>query len=82
MSANQKDEESAVEDTGAGPAAPTKEVQRDKSSSKVVRVLTVFAYLFSVSFAAILLSVYYVCIWKSPDAHEAQGYGTKMYSNT
>nr|XP_004924542.1 uncharacterized protein LOC101738037 isoform X2 [Bombyx mori] len=40
---------------------------KEKPASKVVRVLTVLAYLLSVSMAAILLSVYYVCVWKSPE---------------
>lgn len=35
---------------------------------KVIRVLTVCAYLFTVSLAAIMLSAYYIFIWdpKSP----------------
>ncbi|CAF4911143.1 unnamed protein product [Pieris macdunnoughi] len=57
---------------GVSGAAPGKDY-REKSASTVVRVLTVFAYLFSVSFAAILLSVYYICVWKSPELIEAQG---------
>lgn len=38
-----------------------------KTTSKLVRVLTVLAYLLSVSLAAILLSIYYICVWKSPE---------------
>ncbi|XP_059053157.1 uncharacterized protein LOC131847580 isoform X2 [Achroia grisella] len=47
--------------------APIREIYEQKAVSKVVRVLTVLAYLLSVSLAAILLSVYYICVWKSPD---------------
>lgn len=50
----------------AGPT-PSQDLYREKPASTVVRVLTVLAYLLSVSLAAILLSVYYICIWKSPD---------------
>ncbi len=37
----------------------------DNQTPKVIRVLTVCAYLFTVSFAAILLSAYYVFLWKA-----------------
>ncbi|CAG4957547.1 unnamed protein product [Colias eurytheme] len=75
MSATQAEEESAVEEVAVGAigSAPARNTYREKSASTVVRVLTVFAYLFSVSFAAILLSVYYICVWKSPELTEAQG---------
>lgn len=35
-----------------------------KHKKKVVRVLTVIAYVFSVSLAAIMLSMYYIFIWQ------------------
>lgn len=58
----------AEEDSGTEePGAPVRELYETKAVSKVVRVLTVLAYLLSVSLAAILLSVYYVCVWKSPE---------------
>ncbi|KAJ9596271.1 hypothetical protein L9F63_027108, partial [Diploptera punctata] len=38
-----------------------------KHSKKLVRVLTVVAYIFSVSLAAIMLSVYYVFLWNPKD---------------
>lgn len=64
MSGNgQNEQEGGKEDGGEAG----RDMYRPKSVSTVVRVLTVFAYLFSVSFAAILLSVYYVCVWKSPE---------------
>ncbi|XP_072929831.1 uncharacterized protein inaF-D isoform X2 [Epargyreus clarus] len=56
----QNDPEGAAEDNG-----PSKEAAQ-KPVSKLVRVLTVLAYLSSVSMAAVLLSIYYLCIWKSP----------------
>lgn len=67
----QTEEESASEE--AGPAS--REAYEQKAVSKVVRVLTVLAYLLSVSLAAILLSVYYVCVWKSPELPLLNGTG-------
>lgn len=57
------EEDGAAEEMGA----PVRDIYEQKAVSKVVRVLTVLAYLLSVSLAAILLSVYYICVWKSPD---------------
>nr|CAD7443939.1 unnamed protein product [Timema bartmani] len=39
-----------------------------KHTKRLVRVLTVVAYVFSVSLAAIMLSVYYVFLWNPRDA--------------
>lgn len=35
----------------------------DDKPSKFLRVITVSAYIFSVSFAALMLSLYYIFIW-------------------
>ncbi|XP_023938822.1 uncharacterized protein LOC112046439 isoform X1 [Bicyclus anynana] len=51
------------------------ERKRDK---KTVRVLTVIVYVFCVSLAAIMLSLYYVFFWEPKDAHYAQ----RKVSNT
>jgi hypothetical protein len=40
-----------------------------KHTKKLVRVLTVVAYVFSVSLAAIMLSFYYVFLWNPKDIH-------------
>lgn len=39
-----------------------------KTNQRTVRVLTVFAYVLTVSMAAIVLSAYYVFLWKPTDA--------------
>lgn len=52
--------------TAEAGANTTQDLYREKPASTMVRVMTVLAYLFSVSFAAILLSIYYICVWKSP----------------
>lgn len=41
-------------------------VYKVRQTSKTIRVLTVMAYLLLVSLAAILLSLYYILVWKSP----------------
>ncbi|CAB3249236.1 unnamed protein product [Arctia plantaginis] len=61
------EEDSASEEIGVPFRDKTSDIYNQKPASKVVRVLTVLAYLLSVSLAAILLSVYYICVWKSPE---------------
>jgi len=39
---------------------------RPQDQKKVIRLLTVLAYLISVSTPAMVLSTYYVFLWKSP----------------
>lgn len=49
-------------------ATRAKEQQNEaKTASKFIRVLTVLAYVLSVSMAAILLSLYYVLVWDPQD---------------
>lgn len=38
-------------------------LKEDEKPSKFLRVITVSAYVFSVSFAAMMLSLYYIFIW-------------------
>lgn len=48
-----------------------------KKTPKAVRVLTVLAYVLSVSMAAILLSLYYLFMWKAHPhigAHKSPGF--------
>lgn len=47
-----------------------KDAYEPKEKPKIIRVLTVFAYILSVSMAAILLSIYYVFVW---DGHPHLG---------
>ncbi|XP_068619238.1 uncharacterized protein inaF-D isoform X1 [Battus philenor] len=59
------------------PAAGGHEVVLDalyerKRDNKSVRVLTVIIYVFCVSLAAIMLSLYYVFFWEPKDAQYAQ----------
>jgi len=46
---------------------PNAEIYENRGSKKIIRVLTVMAYLFSVSFVAILLSAYYIFLWEPPN---------------
>ncbi|XP_050353977.1 uncharacterized protein LOC126775874 isoform X2 [Nymphalis io] len=76
MSGSAQEDGTSVE---TGPA-PAQDLYREKPPSTVVRVLTVCAYLLSVSLAAILLSIYYICVWKSPVITKANE-GNEMYSS-
>ncbi|XP_011052347.1 PREDICTED: uncharacterized protein LOC105144843 [Acromyrmex echinatior] len=46
---------------------PNAGIYENRGSKKIIRVLTVMAYLFSVSFVAILLSAYYIFLWEPPN---------------
>lgn len=57
MSKNEK-----LQNEDADAEDPIKYTDEDKPS-KILRVITVSVYLFSVSFVAILLSLYYIFLW-------------------
>ena len=44
-----------------------------KQNKKIVRIFTVILYMFSVSLGAILLSLYYVFLWKNPHTKDIIG---------
>lgn len=57
-----------LEDTSSAGASPTRSnpaptLSQPKPQPKIIRVLTVMAYMLSVSMAAILLSIYYIFVW-------------------
>lgn len=56
-------------------------LSQTKAQPKLIRVLTVLAYILSVSMAAILLSIYYIFIWKgnNTQAMPLQGDECKSY---
>ncbi|XP_032673963.1 uncharacterized protein LOC116845411 [Odontomachus brunneus] len=68
-----KEESSGEVGPQDGPAleAPAKDPNADiyenRGSKKIIRVVTVMAYLFSVSFVGILLSAYYIFLWEPPN---------------
>lgn len=43
------------------------EIYENRGPKKIIRVITVMAYLISVSFVAILLSAYYIFLWEPPN---------------
>lgn len=43
------------------------EIYENRGTKKIIRVVTVMAYLFSVSFVGILLSAYYLFLWEPPN---------------
>ncbi|KAL2717702.1 hypothetical protein V1478_013402 [Vespula squamosa] len=42
-------------------------IYESKEPKKIVRIITVLAYMFSVSFVAIVLSAYYIFLWEPPN---------------
>lgn len=54
---------------------PRAQLSKRKQHKKLVRLLTVFAYVFSVSLGAIVLSLYYVFLWDPQVQREGQGSG-------
>lgn len=55
--------------TPPGPDADAhKQVVQNKETKKIVRLLTVVAYMMSVSMAALMLSAYYIFLW-NPKEH-------------
>src|SRR5437870_120875 len=54
---------------GAGKHGPTytgdsaKTKMTSKSNKKLIRLATVLAYVLAVSLAAIVLAIYYICVW-------------------
>ncbi|XP_011644926.1 uncharacterized protein LOC105432032 [Pogonomyrmex barbatus] len=43
------------------------DIYENRGPKKIIRVVTVMAYLFSVSFVGILLSAYYIFLWEPPN---------------
>lgn len=50
----------------ANAEVDTEKLYETKPNKKIVRIFTVILYMFSVSLGAILLSLYYIFIWKNP----------------
>lgn len=60
---SQENMEERVESPRPGSKDPTTP-EPPKPPSKIIRVLTVFVYVLSVSLTAILLSIYYIFLWE------------------
>jgi len=67
------DNQDTSSESGAGdrrsPAATAKEEESSAFKKKAIRLLTVFAYVSSVSMAAVMLSAYYIFLW-NPDVQQ------------
>ncbi|XP_012535579.1 uncharacterized protein LOC105836231 [Monomorium pharaonis] len=69
---NKEDSSGEGKSTPDAPTdVPTKAANADlyenRGPKKIIRVVTVMAYLFSVSFVGILLSAYYLFLWEPPN---------------
>lgn len=62
-------------------AIKTVEAYEANKTPKIIRVLTVCAYLICVSLAAIMLSIYYIFLWepKPNDPSSTHGTGTSLH---
>ncbi|XP_017883588.1 uncharacterized protein LOC108627061 [Ceratina calcarata] len=52
---------------GGGDAAKKDDIFENQGTKKLIRLVTVMAYMFSVSFVAIVLSAYYIFLWEPPN---------------
>lgn len=70
MSKEENSGEMGAQDAATSDA-PSKDSNADiydnRGPKKIIRVVTVIAYLFSVSFVGILLSAYYLFLWEPPN---------------
>lgn len=53
--------------TDVPPKDTNAEIYENRGPKKIIRIVTVIAYLFSVSFVGILLSAYYIFLWEPPN---------------
>ncbi|XP_017755259.1 PREDICTED: CTD small phosphatase-like protein 2 [Eufriesea mexicana] len=71
MSKEENSEEVPQEGTTGSNEAPKKDTGADiyenRGTKKIIRLITVLAYMFSVSFVAIVLSAYYLFLWEPPN---------------
>ncbi|XP_011872232.1 PREDICTED: uncharacterized protein LOC105564463 isoform X2 [Vollenhovia emeryi] len=70
MSKEDSDGEGKSQDASSPDASakdPNADIYENRKPKKIIRVVTVMAYLFSVSFVGILLSAYYIFLWEPPN---------------
>ncbi|CAL7951247.1 unnamed protein product [Xylocopa violacea] len=56
--------------TGGDALKKDADIYENRGTKKIVRLITVIAYMFSVSFVAIILSGYYLFIWEAPNPRQ------------
>lgn len=75
-------QESSSAGGSPGDAAAVKDlnasIYESKEPKKIVRIITVLAYMFSVSFVAIVLSVYYLFLWEPPNPRLMHGTAIRL----
>ncbi|XP_054010996.1 uncharacterized protein LOC128893791 [Hylaeus anthracinus] len=69
MSKEGGNEEAAPKGGGNEPMKKesSTDIYENRGSKKIIRLVTVLAYMFSVSFVAIVLSAYYLFLWEPPN---------------
>lgn len=75
-------QESSSAGGSPGDAAAVKDlnasIYESKEPKKIVRIITVLAYMFSVSFVAIVLSAYYLFLWEPPNPRLMHGTAIRL----
>lgn len=74
-------QESSSPDGSPGDAAAkdlNASIYESKEPKKIVRIITVLAYMFSVSFVAIVLSAYYLFLWEPPNPRLMHGTAIRL----
>lgn len=67
MSKEEGNADSGPREDGAPGKKDSGDIYENRGTKKIVRLITVLAYMFSVSFVAIVLSAYYLFLWEPPN---------------
>ncbi|KAK9306039.1 hypothetical protein QLX08_003108 [Tetragonisca angustula] len=63
----EENSDGAAQEGPGGEASKKDDMYENRGTKKIIRLVTVMAYMFSVSFVAIVLSAYYLFLWEPPN---------------
>lgn len=63
----EENSDGAPQEGPGGDASKDADIFENRGTKKIIRLVTVMAYMFSVSFVAIVLSAYYLFLWEPPN---------------
>ncbi|KAF3427094.1 hypothetical protein E2986_11168 [Frieseomelitta varia] len=63
----EENSDGAAQEGPGGEASKKDDIYENQGTKKIIRLVTVMAYMFSVSFVAIVLSAYYLFLWEPPN---------------
>ncbi|KAK1132486.1 hypothetical protein K0M31_013869 [Melipona bicolor] len=67
MSKEENSDGAPQEGPGSEASKKDADIYENRGTKKIIRLVTVLAYMFSVSFVAIVLSAYYLFLWEPPN---------------